>query len=386
MSMKRGTGAVAFFVVASAVSSAGADVPAGYTGTPFNGTPKQIPGRINLVDYDTGGMGVGFQTVHFNGDVKMSGPEYRTDRPAPTLCRTYTVVNEFNTKPDTYTAGPLNGTFYPSTDVSKPAYYIGAIRPGDWVKVTVNVATAGAYTISSHWASPAANIDYKIYFNDVVKNETKAAATGDYHNWVPFPSFATVELAAGIQVMKFESVQEHLNLGYVEFALAGGDGGVVTLPDAGGEAAVGAGGAAGAGGAVNAGGAGGSTATGGAGGSTATGGAGGFAATGGAGGSTAAGGYGGSTANGGTGGSTAAGGSGGATSQGGAGGSTAAAGNGGTTSASAATAAPSESGGCACRVGTANRSRSSSALAFVSLLAALGLGRRRRRIGRAVQR
>jgi MYXO-CTERM domain-containing protein len=367
--MKRCISAVAFLVVAGAVSSASADVPAGYAGLPFQGTPKQIPGRINLVDYDTGGMGVGFQTVHFNGDVKMSGPEYRIDRPAPTLCRTYTVVNEFNDKPDTYVGGPLNGTFYPSTDVSKPEYYIGAIRPGDWVKVTVNVATAGTYTVSSHWTSPAANIDFKIYFNDVLKNETKAAATGSYHNWVPFPNFATVQLDAGIQVMKFESVQEHLNLGHVEFALAGGDGGVVTPPDAGTEAAAGAGGAAGApgagGGAPGAGGAGGSTAAGGAAGST---------ATGGAAGTTAAGGAAGSTATGGAAGSTTAGGAGGAVSAGGAAGSTASAGAGGATAAPAETA--TDSGGCACTVGP--HSRSAGASIWFVALAALGLARRRR--------
>jgi MYXO-CTERM domain-containing protein len=370
--MKRCINAVAFFVVVGASWSASADVPAGYAGLPFKGTPKQIPGRISLVDYDTGGMGVGFQTVHFNGDVTMSGPEYRADRPAPTLCRTYTVVNSFNDKPDTYTAGPLTGTFYPSTDVAKPDYYIGAIRPGDWVKVTVNVATAGTYTVSSHWASPAANIDFKILFNDVLKTETKGTATGSYHNWVPFPNFATVQLDAGVQVMQFQSVQEHLNLDYVEFALAGGDGGVVTPTDAGADAAAGAGGA---GGAAGAGGVGGAVNAGGASGSTAAGGAAGSTAAGGAGGSTAAGGAAGSPAAGGAAGSTTVGGAGGAVSAGGAAGSTTSAGAAGATAAPAETA--TDTGGCACTV--APHSRTALASIWLAALAALGLARRRRR-------
>jgi MYXO-CTERM domain-containing protein len=357
--MKRFIGSIAFVVVAGLGLSARAAVPAGYTGTPFKGTAKPIPGRIELIDYDLGGAGVGFQTVH-QGDVTLSGPEYRADRPAPTLCRTFTIVNSFNDKPDTYVGGPLNGTFYPSTDASKPEYYIGAIRPGDWVKVTVNVATAGTYTISSHWTSPAANIDFQIYFNDVLKNETKAAATGSYHNWVPFPNFATVQLDAGIQVMKFVSVQEHLNLGYVEFALAG-DAGVTPAPEAGVDAAVtpeaGTGGTAGAGGAT------------GTGGTTTVGG------SGGAGGTIAAGGASGSTATGGAGGSTATGGTGGATQIAGAGGTTVAGAAG--TTAPVVTETSTDTGGCACTVGA--HSRSGIASILLAALAALGIARRRRR-------
>jgi hypothetical protein len=273
-------------------ATARADVPAGYKGTPFKGTPWPIPGRINMVDYDVGGLGVGFNTVH-HGDVACPGFDYRNDTPVPTLCKTSTMTGQFNDKPDQFTDGPMKGMFYPSATTAD--YYIGAVRPGDWVNVTVNVATAGTYQISTTWASAGGSIDTKISFNDMLKNEFKAPNTGGYHNWIPFPSFATVQLEAGVQVLKFQSVVEHLNMDYLQFSLVT-DGGVDNGSDASAGGSGGAGGmtggdsgismAAGAGGAPDPSGAGGSSNTS-SGGSTDTGSAGTTAMTTGSGGSGA---------------------------------------------------------------------------------------------------
>jgi hypothetical protein len=229
-------------LVITSAASAHADVPATYKGTPFKGTPWPIPGRIDLVNYDVGGLGVGFNTVH-HGDVACPGTDYRNDTPVPTLCKTSTMTGQFNDKPDEFTDGPMKGMFYPNATTAD--YYIGAIRPGDWVNVTVNVATAGTYQVSSTWASAGGSIDTKISFNDTLKNEFKAPSTGGYHNWVPFPSFATVELEAGVQVMKFQSVVEHLNLDYLQFSLVT-DGGVDNGGDANASGSGGAGGMTGA--------------------------------------------------------------------------------------------------------------------------------------------
>jgi len=251
--------AMAFMASVSFLSLADAAVPAGYMGQPYKGTPWPIPGRIDFVNYDTGGLNVGFNTVH-HGDVACPGTDYRNDLPVPTLCKTSPTTGQFNDKPDEYTAGPLMGMFYPSPTTAD--YYIGAVRPGDWVNVTVNVATAGTYQLSSTWTSDGGSIDMKISFNDALKNETKAPSTGGYHNWVPFPNFATVDLDAGVQVLKFQSVVEHLNIDYLQFSLVteggvdnGGDGGTggaggATGSDSGPTAAAGAGGTSGQGGAA----------------------------------------------------------------------------------------------------------------------------------------
>ena len=101
--------AIAFMASIAFASYAGAAVPAGYKGQPYKGTPWPIPGRIDLVNYDTGGLNVGFNTVH-HGDVACPGTDYRNDVPVPTLCKTSTTTGQFNDKPDQYTAGPLMGT------------------------------------------------------------------------------------------------------------------------------------------------------------------------------------------------------------------------------------------------------------------------------------
>ena len=223
-------------------------MPAGYKGTPHLGSPKAIPGRVNLIDYDEGGSGVGFQVVHV-GDVGCAGYDYRADKPTPTLCKTSA------TEKDHWSAGPMMGTQFPSPDTSD--YYVGAIRPGDWVQVTVDVKTAGMYQLSTTWAS-AANIDVKISFNGTLATEFKMNTTGDYHNWVPGPAFATVPLEAGVQVMRFQSVTEHVNMDYVQFALKGAGG---TLDPSGGGGASGTAGATGAAGTAGAAGAAGSSGT-----------------------------------------------------------------------------------------------------------------------------
>ncbi len=325
-----------------------ADIPPGYKGTPFKGAPAPIPGRINLVDYDMGGVNVGFNTTHRSdaAPVGCAGSDYRTDLPVPTLCKTSQMDN------DRYTAGPLMGTYYPSPATAD--YYIGAVRPNDWVNVTVNVKTAGTYMLSSTWASAGGSIDMKVFFNDVLKNETKAPTTGGYHNWVPFPNYAMVQLDAGVQVMKFQSVVEHLNWDYIQFSLVLPDGGVDNGdPDAG---TPGAGTDAGS---VDAGG--GSTGSGGAG----TGGEGGAAGS-----SVSTGGAGGSGPTTGGGGDTA---QGGASSATGSGGSSATGGSGGQTASGAA----AEPGGCACTFERASRSRRDAASFALMLWAAAGIRRRK---------
>jgi hypothetical protein len=318
------------FAVASV---AGAAVPAGYKGQPYKGTPWPIPGRIDFVNYDTGGLNVGFNTVH-HGDVACPGTDYRNDLPVPTLCKTSPMTGQFNDKPDQFTAGPLTGMFYPSATTAD--YYIGAVRPGDWVNVTVNVAAAGSYQLSSTWTSDGGSIDMKISFNDVLKNETKAPSTGGYHNWVPFPNFATIDLDAGVQVLKFQSVVEHLNIDYLQFSLVT-DGGV----DNGGDA--GAGGAGGGPGSDS--------------GPVATAGAGGASGEGGTAGSSSA---------------AAAG-----SSAMGASGDAAPMGDGGATA--AATAPADESSGCACVIGSVQAHSARDALVSAGMAAALVLHSRRRR-------
>ena len=197
-----------------------ADIPAGYTGKPYMGTPWPIPGRIDFENYDDGGMGVGWRvddsTANF-GVGGCPGNSYRTDLPHPQLCQTNTNPGEN----DIYSAGPMMGMHYPS-DAMPKSIYIGYTHGADWVRLTVNVAKAGMYKLSSVWASDpggAGAIHFQILFNDVMKADVSLTGTGNYHNWVEFPDFATIQLDAGVQVLQFNAKSMHMNYDYIQFSL-----------------------------------------------------------------------------------------------------------------------------------------------------------------------
>ncbi|HVZ70879.1 MAG TPA: hypothetical protein VHJ20_00775 [Polyangia bacterium] len=367
-----GAGGVLFGVPARA------DIPAGYKGLPFDPAvaggagvipstvkagPYEIPGRLDFPNYDLGGE----QVAYHAGDhiTTKNGDGYRTDRPTATMCKTD------NAKMDVwYNSGTaMDGMFFPSATTTD--FYLGAIQVNDWFNFTVDVKTAGMYTVSSTWSTgngpPGGEggdgqVGLEIFTNGTKVGTWTAAfpnytTTANFHNWKPYPAFATVTLPAGIQVIKLQSTTKHLNLDYVVFDLVGGGAG-------------GSGGATATGGSTGAGGAtatGGSTGTGGAtatGGSTGTGGA---TATGGSTGEGGSTGAGGATSEGG---STGATGEGGSTSEGGSNGST---GGGGSTTGGG----KKSSGGCSIAAGSPRAGLASGAI-FVALAFA---ARRRRRVG-----
>ncbi len=235
------------------VVPAHADIPTDYPGKPYLGTPSGIPGRVELANVDTGGAEISYHADHNRmnsaGYEPISGNDYRpTEKDLPNICKT----NEAN--PDTWA---LDGTVYPSA-TDKSWYYIGYAHSVDWVKITVNVAQAGKYNVSSSWASAGPKWGLSIWFNDghsaVDPKHPKDGVnksgvvvmdgTADYHKWKAYPNFTTVELSAGVQVMTFHLEQfDHLQYGFLQFDLVGGAGGSGMAGAAGASSAAGAGGA-----------------------------------------------------------------------------------------------------------------------------------------------
>jgi MYXO-CTERM domain-containing protein len=218
-----------------------ADIPADYAGTPYQGKPSVIPGRVELANVDLGGSGVAWHADHNRtnsaGYEPISGNDYRPDdKNLPNICKT-----NVNPPPDAW----VNGDPYPSA-TDKSWYYIGYAHAVDWVKVTVDVQVSGMYTVSSNWASAGSMWGLSIWFNDghspvdparphdgVNKSGVVVMpGTSDYHKWKAYPSFATFHLDAGLQVMTFHLEKyDHLQYGFLQFDLVGADGGA---PDVGG--------------------------------------------------------------------------------------------------------------------------------------------------------
>jgi hypothetical protein len=136
------------------------------------------------------------------------------------------------------TGAGLDGTFYPTATTQD--FYVGAVQIGDWFNFTVNVLTAGTYSLSSTWATgngpPGGEGGDGTMGLQVFVNGTMAATwsaifpnyetEASYHNWRSYPSFATITLVAGLQVIKLQSTTKHLNLDYVELDLVAPDGGL----------------------------------------------------------------------------------------------------------------------------------------------------------------
>ena len=89
---------------------------------PYGGTPAAIPGTVQASNYDTGGQGVAYNVTSVNG----TGNSYRSDGVDLEACS------------DTGCGDDLGWT-----------------AAGQWFKYTVNVATAGTYTVSFRFASPS---------------------------------------------------------------------------------------------------------------------------------------------------------------------------------------------------------------------------------------
>jgi hypothetical protein len=90
---------------------------------PFGGSPAPIPGTIQIENYDLGGEGVAYH----DSEVANQGGKYRTDGVDVESCSD--------------TGGGFN---------------VGWTNAGEWMKYTVNVATAGTRTVSFRVAAMAA--------------------------------------------------------------------------------------------------------------------------------------------------------------------------------------------------------------------------------------
>ena len=94
---------------------------------PFGGTPAAVPGTVQAANYDTGGQGVAYNVTAANGTAN----SYRSDGV------------DLEATADTQDTSAAGG-----------AYDIGWTAAGQWFNYTVNVATAGTYTVSFRVASP----------------------------------------------------------------------------------------------------------------------------------------------------------------------------------------------------------------------------------------
>ncbi|MGD0940213.1 MAG: carbohydrate-binding protein [Terracidiphilus sp.] len=169
------------FTVVAGTSS---PVPEG----PYGGTPAAIPGTVMAENYDTGGQGVGYNVTSVNG----TDNSYRSD----------------GVDLETATA-PATGND------------LGWTATGQWFRYTVNVATAGKYTVTFELAAPSAVTDAFHLSNSSGTNlsgSVNIPATGGWQTWTTVTT--TVTLPAGQQVLTLDEDNGGWNIDDTTFALA----------------------------------------------------------------------------------------------------------------------------------------------------------------------
>lgn len=157
------------------------------TSAPYGGVAAAIPGTVQAEDYDLGGEGVAYHDT----DVGNNGGAYRSDDVDIETC--------------TDTGG---------------GYDTGWNRLGEWQKHTVNVATAGTYTVGFRVASSYSGQMFHLE-NSAGTNltgEVTCPNTMGPQNWQTVN--ATVTLPAGVQTIKLVIDSSYANFNYMAFQVA----------------------------------------------------------------------------------------------------------------------------------------------------------------------
>ena len=187
-----------FHFMTFTLTSGGGGTPPPSGDAPFGGAPAAVPGTVQAANYDTGGQGVAYNVTAANGTAN----SYRSDGV------------DLEATADTSDTGPAGG-----------GYDLGWTGAGQWFTYTVEVATAGTYTVSFRVAAPAAVADALHIDNSSGINLTGSvaiAATGSYQTWATIT--ATVTLPAGQQTLTVDQDAAGWNLHYLAFTQGSGGG------------------------------------------------------------------------------------------------------------------------------------------------------------------
>src|ERR1700733_5392728 len=202
---RRRIGLAAAVLAAMAVAGGVHSAASAATGAPYGGTAAAVPGTVYAANYDTGGQGVAYNVTSTNG----SANGYRSD------------------------GIDLEATADTTNNTGAGADDMGWTTPGQWFNYTVNVATAGTYTVAFRVSSPYGLTDGLHLANSSGTNLTGSVTipnTGGYETWATVD--ASVTLPAGQQTLRVDQDSNGWNFHYMAFTLASGGGG--TPPGGGG--------------------------------------------------------------------------------------------------------------------------------------------------------
>jgi hypothetical protein len=166
----------------------------GSTSSPFGGSPVTIASSglstVQAENYDLGGEGVAYH----DGDAVNSGGVYRTSESV-----------------DIQTTSDVGG-----------GYTVGWTASTEWMKYTVNVASAGTYNVTFRVAGQYnGSLHLENQSGANLTGAVAIASTGGWSNWTNV-TVNNVSLPAGVQTLKLVVDTAGFNLNHIAFARVGG--------------------------------------------------------------------------------------------------------------------------------------------------------------------
>ena len=165
-----------------------------WTDEPFMDVPAAVPGLVSAVNYDTGGQGLAYNATSSNG----TADSYRTD----------------------------GIDIEQTSDANGIPYDLGWTSAGQWFNYTVNVATAGTYTVACRVASGAAvgttggSFHIQNASGTNLSGSITVPGTGGWQTWTTVN--ATVTLSAGQQILTVSQDTGGYNFHYFSFSQTSG--------------------------------------------------------------------------------------------------------------------------------------------------------------------
>jgi beta-glucosidase len=174
-------------VLGLTLASAAQHAASAATGAPYGGTAAAVPGTVYAANYDTGGQGVAYNVTSTNG----SANSYRSD------------------------GIDLEATADTQDNTGAGADDIGWTTAGQWFNYTVNVATAGTYTVAFRVSSPYGITD-ALHIDNASGTDLSGTVTipntGGYQTWTTVD--ASVTLPAGQQTLTVDQDSNGWNFHY----------------------------------------------------------------------------------------------------------------------------------------------------------------------------
>ena len=156
---------------------------------PFKGKPLDIPGKIEVEDFDVNGVGQGNTTYNESDTENHGDSDYR----------------------------PGTGV-----DLYKKAtgVIVGYNQAGEWLEYTVNVAASGKYTMKASVASANSTSSFKLSMDgkDITDEIPVPAATEGEDNYDEYNEVkADVNLTEGEHILRFTVTGDWMDIDYIEF-------------------------------------------------------------------------------------------------------------------------------------------------------------------------